>query len=70
MSEEINPVYDMLATITSELDQAQAMIDEARSKFSNDSPFNIELDRQQEQVDSRRAFVKQMKDLANVIDQM
>jgi hypothetical protein len=70
MPEEINPVYDMLASVTADLDQVQALIDEARSKFSNEPLFKVELDRQQSEVDSRRAFVKQMKDLADVIQQM
>lgn len=65
MSKQIHSVKDMLAVVTADMDQAQATINEARSKFSNDALFQAELDLQQVQLDLRRERAKIMKHYAD-----
>lgn len=61
-------IKDKLAVVTAEIDQAQAVIDEARSKFKTDSALQAELDLFQEQLDLRIEMVKSMKRLNNILD--
>ena len=63
MDEKILEVKDMLADVTAQLDQVQASIDEARSKFPDDRQFQHKLDRRQIAVNSRRDQVKVMQAL-------
>lgn len=61
-------IQDKLAVVTAEIDQAQAVIDEARSKFKTDSALQAELDLFQEQLDMRIEMVKSLKRLNNLLD--
>lgn len=60
---DVRDVPDMLAAVTADIDQAQATIDEARSKFKNDHDFQQTLDDQQFQLDVRRERVRIMNDI-------
>lgn len=67
MSDPLN-VRDMLVVITSEIDQAQALIDEARVTFKHDAEFNKVLDRQQVEVNTKRAEVRILSDIEDIIN--
>jgi hypothetical protein len=64
---EIRSVYDDLARVTSQIDQAQATIDEARLLYQSNQTFQLELDRKQSELDLERKRVKLMRDIADIV---
>jgi hypothetical protein len=60
-------VKDQLAVVTADVDQAQALIDEARS-ISDDPIYQTQLDEAQIQLDLKRMRIKIMKDIANIVE--
>lgn len=69
MSHEIKSVKDMLAGVNAQMDQVQAQIDEARSLYTNDSHWQLELDRKQRELDEKRKRVKLMNDIDDMLEQ-
>jgi hypothetical protein len=61
-------VQDHLARIMADIDQAQALIDESRSKFPNDDLFKKTLDNKQFELDIQRERVKLMQFIDKIID--
>jgi hypothetical protein len=64
---EIRSVYDDLARVTAQIDQAQATIDEARLLYQSNQTFQLELDRKQSELDLERKRVKLMRDIADIV---
>jgi hypothetical protein len=54
-------VKDMLVVVTAQIDQAQALIDETRSMFKNNSVIQQQLDDKQFELDDKREQVKFMQ---------
>lgn len=67
MPEEKLSVEEMLVSITADIDQAQARIDEARSN-SNDPIFLQQLEVSQFQLDTQRETVRILTNLNNIVD--
>ena len=63
-------VKDMLASVTADIDQAQATIDEARAKHPNDVAFQKHLDHQQILLDLQRDRAKMMKFIDDTLDKI
>lgn len=61
MPDEILSVKDILASVTADVDQAQAMIDEARLRFPNEIAFQQQLDVAQFKLDTKRERIKLMR---------
>jgi hypothetical protein len=61
MNDKKREIKDNLAEITASIDQAQAMIDEARLKFKNVPAFQQQLDDQQLQLNFRKKQVEIMR---------
>jgi exonuclease VII small subunit len=68
MEEKILTVRDQLAGVTAEMDQTQALIDEARVKFQNDNAFQLTLDRCQTELDLKRQRVEIMRTIDSWLD--
>ena len=68
MPDEILSVQDLLDSVTADIDQAQALIDEHRLKFPNDVAFQKQLDADQFQLDLQIDRVKMMKFIDNMLD--
>lgn len=58
--------YITLSTMDTQLDEVQAVIDEARTVLPDDRAFHAQLDLKQQQVNANRAMIKDlMKELAS-----
>jgi hypothetical protein len=62
-------IKDQIASVTADIDQAQAMIDEARSKFELSLTFQKELDLAQALLDEKRADLELMKKIFKTISE-
>jgi hypothetical protein len=60
---------DRIASVTADVDQAQAMIDEARLKFGLNFTFQTELNLAQALLDEKRADLELMKKIFKTISE-
>jgi len=67
MEHQILTVPEMLIDVKADIDQCQALIDQARVAFANDPHFQLTLDRKQTQLDERRERVRIMDDIAKIV---
>lgn len=68
MPEEFLTVKEMIAATTADIDQVQASIDNARSRFKNDRNFQLIMDQKQFDVDAKRERIKILSYIDSVIN--
>lgn len=53
-------IFTQLCIVTLECDEAQETIDVARSAFPHDGYLQLQLDRKQEELDSKRSIIENL----------
>jgi len=61
-------VKDLLASVSADIDQAQATIDEGRRKYPDDVAFQQRLNEQEFELELQRLRVKNMRNINRIID--
>ena len=59
-------VKDILASATADADQCQSLIDETRLMFASDQSIQLELDRQQRELDQKIARINLTREIADI----
>lgn len=61
MANDKEQILDWIAAVTADLDQAQAKLDDLRSRFPNDQTFQFHMDHHQARLDYQRKQLEILK---------